>query len=94
MLEPVPEHADGGWWYTCEVEQVDIGLPDGVLTNRPKGLPGDGRGTFTYSDDMTRVVVRSPDPYVGVDALDESSGVVLGQVIGLSERPYGRIFGR
>jgi len=48
--------------------------------------------TATYIGDGT-VVVRSPDPIVGVAAVDESSAAKL-IVAGEATRPHGRIRGR
>ena len=87
-LEPVPELADSGYWYVCAVETVEE--PPGHASNYPAGIPEWHAGwTATYIGDGT-VVVRSPVPQVGVDALPESSAAKL-IAAGEATRPYGRI---
>ena len=92
-LESVPELADRGYWYVCAVETVEQPPGSGRMVTRPAGMPDWHKGwTATYIGDGT-VVVRSPDPIVGVDAVDESSAAKL-IVAGEATRPHGRIRGR
>jgi hypothetical protein len=92
-IEPVPELADRGFWYVVAEEMVEEPAGSGRLVTRPAGIPSWHSGwTATYIGDGT-VVVRSPDPLVGVDALDASSAAKL-IAAGEATRPYGRIRGR
>ena len=93
-LEPVPEMADRGWWHVCAEETVEEPAGSGRMTTRPAGIPDWHQGwTATYIGDGT-VVVRSPVPLVGVDALDASSAAKLIAAGEASTRPHGRIRGR
>lgn len=92
-IEPVPELADGGFWYVCAEETIEEPPGSGRMTTQPAGIPDNSSGwTATYIGDGT-VVVRSPVPLVGVDGLPESSAAKL-IVAGATTRPYGRIRGR
>ena len=92
-IEPIPELADRGYWYVCTEETVEDPPGSGRITTRPAGIPAWHSGwTATYIGDGT-VVVRSPVPVVGMDALNESSAAKLissGEVT----RPHGRIRGK
>ena len=92
-LEPVPELADGGYWYVAAEETVEEPPGSGRMTTRPAGIPAWHSGwTATYIGDGT-VVVRSPVPIVGVAGVDAGAGAKL-IVAGGATRPYGRIGGR
>jgi hypothetical protein len=92
-LEPVAELADRGYWYVCAEETVEEPAGSGRMTTRPAGIPSWHSGwTATYIGDGT-VVVRSPVPLTGVDALPESSAAKL-LAAGEATRPYGRIRGQ
>jgi hypothetical protein len=92
-LEPVPELADRGYWYVVPEETVEEPAGSGRMVTRPAGIPSWHSGwTATYVGDGT-VVVRSPVPLVGVDALDLSSAAKL-IAAGEATRPFGRIRGR
>lgn len=92
-IEPVPELADNGYWYVCQAETVEEPAGSGRMTTRPAGIPAHHSGwTATYIVDGT-VVVRSPVPLVGMNALNESSAAKL-IAAGEATRPFGRIGGR
>ena len=92
-LEPVPEAADRGFWYVCAEETVEDPPGSGRVETRPAGISVSSVGwTATYVGDGT-VVVRSPVPLVGMDALPESSAAKL-IAAGEATRPHGRIRGR
>ena len=92
-IEPVPELADRGYWYVCAEETVEDPPGSGRVMTRPAGMSPTSQGwTATYIGDGT-VVVRSPVPLVGMDALDESSAAKLISA-GEVTRPYGRIRGK
>lgn len=92
-IEPVPELADGGFWYVCAQETVESPLGSGRMVTRPAGIAASSIGwTAAYIGDGT-VVVRSPVPLVGMTALNESSARKLTN-IGETKRPHGRIRGR
>ena len=92
-VEPLPEMADRGYWYLVNAETVEEPPGSGKMVTRPAGIPAHHSGwTATYLGDGT-VVVRSPDPLLGVVAINASSGQKLSN-IGEVTRPYGRIGGR
>lgn len=92
-IEPIPELADRGFWYVCNTQVVEDPPGSGRMTTSPVGIPAANQGwTATYIGDGT-VVVRSPDPLTGIDALSESSAAKL-LAAGEASRPYGRIRGR
>lgn len=92
-LEPVGELADGGFWYVLNEETVEKTPGSGIFVTRPAGLPAVNHGwTATYIGDGT-VVIRSPFPLTGIDAVDASSAAKL-IAAGEASRPFGRIRGR
>lgn len=92
-IEPIPELADRGYWYVCAEETVEDPPGSGKLVTRPAGIFSTSQGwTATYIGDGT-VVVRSPVPLVGMNALNESSAAKL-ILAGEATRPYGRIRGQ
>lgn len=92
-VEPLPELADRGFWYIVNEETVEEPPGSGRMTTRPAGIPAHHEGwTATYVGDGT-VIVRSPVPLLGVDAINKSSGQILSNM-GEVSRPYGRIRGK
>lgn len=92
-IEEIPELADRGYWYVCDVETVEEPPGSGRNVTRPAGIPDNHAGwTATYIGDGT-VVVRSPAPITGIDAVSASSAAKLVDA-GEATRPYGRIRGR
>lgn len=87
-IEPLPELADGGFWYVFpeSVEQV------AGKTMRGPDIPDLAEWTGTRMDDGT-YVVRSLRPLAGVNALAGSSAAKL-IAAGEVSRPFGRIKGR
>lgn len=86
MLEAVPELADGGFWYHVElVEFIHPARGPMKRANISQGVRYMGR---PFEEDGT-IVIRCPDPIIGVGTVDGSPGRKLAQT-GHTSRPKFR----
>ena len=88
MIEPVPELADGGFWYTAPAKH---GVTTGGHPTIEPDVPGEMEWTATYLPDDDLFVIRSPSPMVGVTSIG-LPGDRLAEA-GFTERPHGRVRG-
>jgi hypothetical protein len=94
VLRPTGETAldENGVEYALQ-ERVAVTewLPGEDVETQPAGISSHAGWTATPAGEY--MVVRSPVPLVGVEAIDASAAAVL-IAAGFTERPHGRVGGR
>ncbi len=84
-LQPVPEMADGGYWYAVDA------VPDPAQGGQSPGeIPGVGWCAW-YANG--KVAIRCPDPVIGLPSAPVEQVTEILAAAGYSGKPYGRVGG-